>query len=114
MINGVLQEQPKIQDPSIPHIASIPTQAGHENKQILNQNEMIFSKIPPPEELNLNQLNSLFKFKQGSYLKDLIIDKTNVYKTFHSLAEILTVLKNVVRGEKLFDPNNPSIILCST
>jgi hypothetical protein len=52
-------------------------------------------------------------FKPGSYLKTFLTNKTDVCKTYYSLAEILTILKDVVRGEGLFDPNNPSIILCS-
>jgi len=39
--------------------------------------------------------------------------KTGVEKTYYTLAEILTILKDVIRGEQQFDENNPSVILCS-
>jgi hypothetical protein len=95
------------------NVVSNTTQAGQAERQVLHQNQMIFSSIPSPAALNVGLLNTLFVFKPGSYLKTFLTDKTNVYKTYYSLAEILTILKDVVRGEKLFDPNNPSIILCS-
>jgi hypothetical protein len=112
VIAGVLQEQPTIQNPT-PHVVSNTTQAGQAERQVLHQNQMIFSSVPSPAVLNVGLLNTLFVFRPRSYLKTFLTDKTNVYKTYYSLAEILTILKEVVRGEGLFDPNNPSIILCS-
>ena len=64
-------------------------------------------------ELNQNLLNTLFKFNPLSKLKGFLIDKTGVEKTFYSLAEILTILKNIIRGEGMFDHANPSVIICS-
>jgi hypothetical protein len=113
VIDGVLQEKPRIQNPT-PYVVSNTTQAGQAERQVLHQNQMIFSSVPSPAALHVGLLNTLFVFKPGSYLKTFLTDKTNVYKTYYSLAEILTILKEVVRGEGLFDPNNPSIILCST
>ena len=69
--------------------------------------------VMTPIELNRNLLNTLFKFQPLSKLKSFLISKTGVEKTYYSLAEILTILKNVIRGEGLFDPTNPSVILCS-
>ena len=66
-----------------------------------------------PVELNQNLLNTLFKFQPLSKLKRFLISKTGVEKTYYSLAEILTILKNVIRGEGMFDHANPSVILCS-
>ena len=33
-------------------------------------------------------------------------------KTYYTLGEILTTLKRVIAGEKMFDIRNPSIVLC--
>eukprot|EP00092_Neocalanus_flemingeri_P026852 GFUD01029108.1.p1 GENE.GFUD01029108.1~~GFUD01029108.1.p1 ORF type:complete len:726 (+),score=117.49 GFUD01029108.1:126-2303(+) len=66
-----------------------------------------------PVELNKNLLNTLFKFQPLSKLKRFLISKTGVEKTYYSLAEILTILKDVIRGEGMFDEANPSVILCS-
>jgi len=41
------------------------------------------------------------------------MEKTGVEKNLYTLAEILTILKEVIRGEEMFDPKNPSIIICS-
>ena len=64
-------------------------------------------------ELNQNLLNTLFKFNPLSKLKRFLSDKTGVEKAFYSLAEILTILKNIIRGEGMFDHANPSVIICS-
>lgn len=69
--------------------------------------------VVTPVELNKNLLNTLFKFQPLSKLKRFLISKTGVEKTYYSLAEILTILKDVIRGEGMFDPANPSVILCS-
>jgi len=66
-----------------------------------------------PVELNRSLLNSLFKFKPDSKLQPFIARKTNQDKTIYTLAEVLTHLKDIIRGEKLFDLQNPSIIICS-
>jgi len=71
------------------------------------------SAVITPVELNKNLLNTLFKFNPLSKLKRFLIDKTGVEKTFYSLAEILTILKNIIRGEGMFDHANPSVIICS-
>jgi len=69
--------------------------------------------VVTPVELNKNLLNTLFKFQPLSKLKRFLISKTGVEKTYYSLAEILTILKDVIRGEGMFDEANPSVILCS-
>jgi hypothetical protein len=88
-------------------------QTEHTERQIVHQNQLIFSSIPMPSELNIGLLNTLFIFKPAVELITFLINKTQVWKTYYSLAEILTILKNVVRGEGLFHPANLSIILCS-
>ena len=69
--------------------------------------------LPGPVELNKNLLNSVFKFQPLSKLKKFVINKTGVEKTHYTLAEILTMLKDVIRREGMFDSANPSVILCS-
>ena len=59
-----------------------------------------------------NLLNTLFKFQPGSKLKSFLVKKTRVEKTYYTLVEILIILKDIIRGEGLFDDTNPSIILC--
>ena len=75
------------------------------------------SLCPPcvhlPEMLNRNLLNTHFKFIPMSNLKQFLITKTGVNKPQYLLAEILTSLKMIIKSESLFDPRNPSVILCS-
>lgn len=66
-----------------------------------------------PVELNRNLLNSFFKFKPQSKLELFIMKKKNILdKKIFTLAEVLTYLKEIIRGERLFDLKNPSIIIC--
>ena len=67
-----------------------------------------------PVQLNTNLLNTIFQFNPRSKLKRFLVRKTGGEKTYYSLAEILTSLKNIIRKEEMFDQANPSIILCST
>ena len=55
----------------------------------------------------------MFKFKKDAPLRQFIHDITKVQKSYYSLAEILTVLKDVISSEKMFDERNPSVIICS-
>eukprot|EP00092_Neocalanus_flemingeri_P016378 GFUD01017727.1.p1 GENE.GFUD01017727.1~~GFUD01017727.1.p1 ORF type:complete len:362 (+),score=72.82 GFUD01017727.1:183-1268(+) len=71
------------------------------------------SALSMPAELNNNLLNTLYEFQPLSKLKTFLIHKTGVEYPCYSLAEILTILKDVIRGEGLFDEANPSVILCS-
>ena len=34
-------------------------------------------------------------------------------KTYYSLLELLTVLKDIIRGEGMLDSSNPTVIICS-
>jgi len=74
-------------------------------------------KPPPtqatgPKEANKNLLHSLFKFKVGAPLGKYIASKMGQKKETQTLAQVLTVLKETIRGEGMFDESNPSIILC--
>jgi hypothetical protein len=66
-----------------------------------------------PEARNRNLLNTMFKFKKDAPLRHFIHDITKVQKNYYSLAEILTILKDVISSEKMFDERNPSVIICS-
>merc|ERR1719209_2172965 len=66
-----------------------------------------------PEVRNRNLLNTMFKFKKDAPLQQFIHDITKVQKNYYSLAEILTILKDVISSEKMFDERNPSVIICS-
>jgi len=66
-----------------------------------------------PEVRNRNLLNTMFKFKKDAPLRQFIHDITKVQKNYYSLAEILTILKDVISSEKMFDERNPSVIICS-
>ena len=69
--------------------------------------------------MNMNQeqdrslLNTLFKFKPYSKLYQFLSSKGGFIKTLCTLKEILTILKDEIRQEKLYDEKNPSIVLCS-
>ena len=82
------------------------------NEKVTESVEMDHTGVTPVE-LNENLLNTLFKFNPMSRLKSYLISKTGVEKTYYSLLEILTVLKDIIRGEGMFDHSNPSVILCS-
>lgn len=66
-----------------------------------------------PNEVNRSLLKTLFKFKTNSPLEPFINSNANNKKTIYSLEEVLIILKNAIRGERLFDPKNPSVIICS-
>ena len=74
-----------------------------------------FTMSPPNSYVRENKslLNSLFAFRPTSKLLRYVQDKSQVRKSVFTLAEVLTVLKNVIRGEGQFDEKNPAIIMCS-
>ena len=61
---------------------------------------------------NRTLLKTIYKFKRQVPLQSFIFQKGPT-KDSYSLAEILTILKDVISSEKLYDDKNPSIILCS-
>jgi hypothetical protein len=64
-------------------------------------------------EINRNILHSLYAFKVGAPLKNYILKKRPSTRKFYTLAEILTILKEIIRDEEMFDMRNPAIILCN-
>ena len=58
-------------------------------------------------------LNSKYEFKPFSELQSFLMRKRGFDKRVFSLQDILIVLKHIISQEKLFDPRNTSIIVCS-
>ena len=90
----------------------VPLPATHSLYQVMESVEMNHTGVTPVE-LNENLPNTLFKLNPMSRLKSYMISKTGVEKTYYSLLELLTVLKDIIRGEGMLDYSNPSVILCS-
>ena len=65
-------------------------------------------------ELNKMILNLNYTFKVNAPLKNYIRLKTNSMRENYTLAELLTILKNVIAEEELYDHKNHAIILCNT
>ena len=84
---------------------------GTKEKETLDD-QATTSRLTPIQQ-NINALHNLYKFISESTLKQFIQKKTGVEKTYYTLAEVLVVLKEIIRGEQMFDTRNPSIIICS-
>ena len=65
-------------------------------------------------ELNKMILNLNYTFKVNAPLKNYIRLKTNSMRENYTLAELLTILKNVIAEEELYDHRNHAIILCNS
>ena len=65
-------------------------------------------------ELNKMILNLNYTFKVNAPLKNYIRLKTNSMRENYTLAELLTILKNVIADEELYDHRNHAIILCNS
>lgn len=63
-------------------------------------------------EVNQNILHSHYAFKADSPLRGYIKKKRHLLRWFYTLAEVLTILKEIIRDEEMFDMRNPAIILC--
>jgi len=64
------------------------------------------------QEINRDTLHSLYAFKENAPLKNYILKKRPSTGEFLTLAEVLTILKVIIRDEEMFDMRNPAIILC--
>jgi hypothetical protein len=64
------------------------------------------------QEINRSILHSLYAFKEDAPLKNYILKKRPSTSEFLTLAEVLTILKEIIRDEEMFDMRNPAIILC--
>ena len=58
-------------------------------------------------------LESVFKFKDASKLCKFIEKKGGISKPLFTLAEIITIIKETVMREGLYDERNPPLIMCS-
>jgi hypothetical protein len=83
------------------------------NKQMDLRASLEDPKQQTPAEINNRSiLNSYYTFKLGSPLKKYILKKTSYNHESYTLAEILTILKVIIRDAEMFDMRNPAIILC--
>lgn len=66
------------------------------------------------EAINEGLLHSSYAFIQGSPLRQFIDSRINGMPQVNTLKTILGILKNIIKDEGLYDPQNPAIILCNT
>ena len=59
------------------------------------------------------ELDTMYRFKPGSSLQAFLSNATGELRESCSLGEILTLLKDLIKSQGLFDMRNPSVILCS-
>ena len=84
----------------------------HKQAEQPSQNQSHQEQYPSPRELNRIILFSRYRFKPDSKLKEYLFIKTKVKRSYYMLMEIFKELKVIIRSEKLYDPKNPSIIMC--
>ena len=63
-------------------------------------------------EINRQILDSFYIFKTEAPLKNYIREQTGSIREHFKLSEILTILKNIIARNFLFDMRNPAIITC--
>jgi hypothetical protein len=61
-------------------------------------------------EINQQVLHSKYKFKENAPLKEYLRQRVPAFREVHTLREMLTMLKDIIRDNFLFDENNPSMI----
>ena len=88
------------------------TMGKHKQAEQPSQNQSHKEQYPSPRELNRIILFSRYRFKPDSKLKEYLFIKTKVKRSYYMLMEIFKELKVIIRSEKLYDPKNPSIIMC--
>ena len=75
---------------------------------------MVSTEVPmATRQGDRSLLESVFKFKDASRLHKFIQEKGRVQKTLFTLAEIITIIRETVRREGLYDERNPPLIMCS-
>jgi hypothetical protein len=62
-------------------------------------------------EISQQILNSKYKFKEGAPLKEYLRQRIPNFRDTCTLREVLTMLKEIIRDNLLFDENNPSMIV---
>ena len=68
--------------------------------------------LDKPNETSKKDEEALVKFKTNSTLEQFLLQKTGNKEKF-TFKQILIALKNIIRSEELYDPRNPSVVLCS-
>jgi hypothetical protein len=76
------------------------------------QNQRHYNEHRFATDMNRIMLYSRLKFKPQSKLRKYLSRKTGIRKSCYFLAEIAHELKIIIRSEGLYDPRNPSIIMC--
>ena len=62
--------------------------------------------------INFRILHAYYTFKVNAPLKGYIKKKLGSVKPRYTLAELLTILKNIIRYEEMFDIRNQAMIIC--
>jgi hypothetical protein len=62
-------------------------------------------------EINQQILNSKYKFKEGAPLKEYLRQRVPNFGEAYTLREVLTMLKEIIQDNLLFDESNPSTII---
>ena len=88
---------------------------GEKAEEVFN-NDPAPSYLPSEEVANQAIYYATRRFTQNSRLHQYLADKCPnvIYKTKkeYNLFEVLTALRRVIANEQLFDPQNPSVVLC--
>ena len=111
-VRPCLQSRKKFKDGEAPDIKRNGGNDSDSYKHRPSQNQSQTQQYPSAKELNQITLYSRYRFKPESKLKEYLYIKTNIKRSYYMLVEILEDLKVIVRSEKLYDPKNPSIIMC--
>jgi hypothetical protein len=62
-------------------------------------------------EINQQVLSSKYKFKEGAPLKEYLQQRIPNFRDICTLREVLTMLKEIIQDNLLFDESNPSMIV---
>ncbi len=62
-------------------------------------------------EINQQVLHSKYMFRENTPLKEYLRQRVPALREVHMLRELLTMLKDIIRDNFLFDENNPSMIV---
>jgi hypothetical protein len=63
------------------------------------------------KEINQQVLHSKYKFRENAPLKEYFRQRIPNFGEVHTLCEVLTMLKDIIRDNLLFDENNPAMII---
>jgi hypothetical protein len=77
-----------------------------------------YSSSSSPSKINFKILLAKYQFKRGSplqeYLQTKMREKYGILTFTFTLGNLLSDLKYIIKKENLFDPLNPTIILCDS